>query len=81
MDFPQFFPTKRTDDVEDMALSFVEGELGRHDWQNNWKTAKAQGTAMPRLEAWLRVMDSGAASTEVYAYLDKLVDSRSGRWL
>lgn len=81
MDFPQFFPAKRNDDVEDTALAFVESELGRHDWQNNWRTAKARGTAMPRLEAWLRVMDSGVASAEVYAYIDKLVDNRSGRWL
>lgn len=67
-------------DVEDMALAFVEEELGRHDWKNNWRTAKVAGTALPRIRSWLRSLGYEAEPQEVFNAIKNLYLDRTGRW-
>jgi len=63
-----------------MALAFVEEELGRHDWKNNWQTTKVAGTALPRIRSWLRVMGYEAEPKDVFDEIEKLSLNRTGQW-
>lgn len=73
--------TKRHWDVEDLALEFMETEVGRFDWIHNWPKVKATGTAPQRIKQWLEAMNVEASPDEIIEYLDNLVTKRAGRWL
>lgn len=74
----------RTDfdhDTEDLALLFVEEEVGRFDWRNNWPKIRAAGVARQRIEAWLKAFGSDHDPEKIVEYLDHMVHEKSGRWL
>jgi len=68
-------------DTEDLALSFMEEEVGRFDWMNNWPKIKATGTARQRVQDWLSALQIEHSPDEIVSYLDKIVAERSGKWL
>jgi len=73
--------TKSYSDTEDLALLFMEEEVGRLDWSNNWPKIKESGTARQRVQNWLAALQIEHNPDEIISYLDKLVTERSGRWL
>jgi len=73
--------TNTSTDIEDVALLFVEEEVGRFDWRNNWPKIKAQGTARQRVQEWLSALNLEHNPDEIVSCLDKLLAERSGRWL
>ncbi len=77
---PDLIFRHRSHDVEDIALEFVEQELGRFDWRNNWATAKASGALPQRIQAWLEAVGTNADAQEIIQYIDTLVADRPGRW-
>lgn len=73
--------TKSNPDTEDLALTFMEEEVGRFDWKNNWPKIKATGTARQKVQEWLNSLQVEHNPDEIVAFLDSMVDSRAGRWL
>jgi hypothetical protein len=76
--------SKRTEfsrETEDLALLFIEEEVGRFDWKNNWPKIRAAGVARQRIEAWLQALKSNHDPEEIIEFLDWMVQQRSGRWL
>lgn len=77
----QMFRTKVPVDTEDLALSFMEEEVGRFDWMANWPKIKAAGTARQKVQNWLEALQIDHNPDEIVAYLDSMVTERKGRWL
>lgn len=68
-------------DVEDLALTFVEEELGRYDWRNNWQRAKQAGNLRQRIIDWLNLIGTRHVDPdEIIDVVDRLVVERAGRW-
>ena len=72
--------TKSPPDTEDLALTFMEEEVGRFDWRNNWPKIKERG-ARQKVQDWLSAIHVEHSPDEIVSYLDQLYDGRSGRWL
>jgi hypothetical protein len=77
---PELMQRYRHDDIEDVASDFVEQELGRFDWRNNWETAKKNGTALPRIRAWLTSQNSSVHAEDISEWIDTMARDRPGRW-
>jgi len=75
------FRTKSPPDTEDLALSFMEEEVGRFDWANNWAKLKESGGARQRVQNWLSALQIEHDPDEIVSFLDGLTAARSGRWL
>lgn len=67
--------------TEDLALSFIEEEVGRFDWIANWPKFKQTTDARQRVQDWLNALRIEHDPDEIIAYLDRLVAERSGKWL
>lgn len=78
---PDLMQRYRHDDVEDVASDFVEQELGRFDWRNNWEASKRSGTALPRIRAWLASQNSQLRAEDIADWIDTTARDRPGRWL
>jgi hypothetical protein len=68
--------TRQTVDVDDLAATFVENEIGPFDWKKNWDQAKSRGNMQQRMINWLIAMNVDATPDEVIAAIDRL----EGRW-
>lgn len=77
----QMFRTRSPADTEDLALLFMEEEVGRFDWANNWPKIKATGNARNRVQNWLNALQVEHNPDDIISYLDRMVAERSGRWL
>lgn len=79
------FRPKTGPDTEDLALSFMENEVGRHRWQKNWPKWKEQfadeNALKQRINAWLRYIQVEHDPQEIIDYLDRMVETRVGKWL
>jgi hypothetical protein len=73
--------TKSPPDTEDLALTFMEEEIGRYDWTHNWPKIKAQGTARQRVQDWLAALQVEHNPDEIISYLDRMLAERSGKWM
>lgn len=67
-------------DTEDLALTFVEEEVGRFDWSANWRTLKESGAALPKIRAWLDVLRIDHDPEAIARCIDQLDAARRGRW-
>lgn len=68
-------------DLEDLALTFIEEEVGRHDWQENWQRIKEAGTATLKLHEWLTALGcTDITPTKVEQEIDRLA-KRPGKYL
>lgn len=74
-------PLSTEHDVEDLALLFIEEEVGRFDWRNNWPKLQSAGVGLRRVTEWLKGIGSAHDPNLIVAYLDQMVQDRSGRWL
>ena len=77
----QLHRTETDRETEDLALLFVEEEVGRFDWRNNWQKIRAAGVALQRIEAWLKAIKSGHDPDKIIEFIDRMARERSGRWL
>lgn len=68
-------------DTEDLALLFMEEEVGRFDWANNWPKLKQTTDVRQRVQDWLNALQVEHSPDEIVSYLDRLVAERSGKWL
>lgn len=79
------FKAKRGPDTEDLALSFLENEVGRHSWQRNWpkwkEQFKDQNALLKRIQRWLNYIQVDHNPQEIVDYLDRMMEERLGKWL
>ncbi len=73
--------TRPAVDTADLALTYMEDEVGRFDWRNNWPKIKETGSARQRIQDWLDALRIEHDPDEIIAYLDNMVAERGGRWL
>lgn len=73
--------TKSAPDIEDLALLFMEEEVGRFDWAANWKKLRADGVAEKRIQEWLDALNCDCDPREIAFYLDGMAENRTGRWI
>jgi hypothetical protein len=67
-------------DPDDLALDYVENEVGRFDWMNNWPKHKEQRPIRDRVAAWLERLQAQADPDDIIRRIDDLVTKRPGRW-
>ena len=72
--------TRSQPDTEDLALQFMEDEVGRFDFRNNWAKVKEKGDLRQRIREWLDVLHADGNPDEIVDYLDRLVAERAGNW-
>ena len=73
--------TRQAVDVDDLATTFVEEEVGRHDFKNNWEALKRRTDIRERVQLWLDQINVDNNPDEVIATIDRMAASRPGRWL
>ena len=70
--------------VPDLALDFIENEVGRHDWKNNWPAFKAKHQTPDALktviQTWLDYIGEQCDPTLVIVFIDGLCQERAGKW-
>jgi hypothetical protein len=84
MDAVLYSPSRHQLDTEDIALTFVENEVGRADFQNNWPKFKAnQGddaALRRRVRSWLAYVGIEYDAQAIIDYLDSKVGKIAGTW-
>lgn len=67
-----------------MAFMFMEQEVGRFDWKNNWLRFKEKNDARQRVLDWQRAIDPQPEAAHdpdaVIRFLDDYVATHEGRW-
>lgn len=74
------YRTKQHVDVEDLACQYLEDEVGRHDFRNNWAAVKKAGNIRLKIARWLDSLAVEAEPDAIIEYLDRLVAERAGNW-
>jgi len=72
--------TETDHEIEDLALLFVEEEVGRFDWRANWQKMRSENTGLLRVKAWLSAIKSNHDPAKIIEFLDRMVQERSGHW-
>ena len=81
MDVPLQYKSRQILEVEDLVAAFVENELGRHDWANNWPAWKAKHpNYLEKIKGYFHHMGEDINPEEIVRYLDNMIISRPGRW-
>jgi len=79
------FKAKSGPDTEDLALDFMESEVGRHRWNKNWPKWKEQfqdeNALRQRINSWLKYIQVEHDPQEIIDYLDRMVENQVGKWL
>jgi len=73
--------TRQAVDTDDLAATFVEEEVGRFDFKNNWEALKGRTNIRERVRLWLEQINVDTNPDEVIAAIDQMAASRPGRWL
>jgi hypothetical protein len=76
-------PSAHPQDTEDIAFEFMEQEIGRLDWRNNWPKVKADlgpyGTVR-KVQSWLNYIGIEYDPGLIVAFLDDMAKNRNGNW-
>lgn len=82
MEALHLFPARRSVlEAEDAASDFIEQELGRHDWMNNWPTWKQKHPDYrTKLGEWLQRAGYATSSEAVEKAIDDMILRTPGRW-
>ena len=68
-------------EMEDLVAQFVENELGRHDWAQNWAAWKVRyPNYLDKIRTFFHHLGEDVDPTEIARYLDNMILTRPGRW-
>lgn len=81
MDPHHHFRARHAPDIDDLAATFIEQEVGRYDWKNNWTVYKSKPNLAGRVQAWLDMLNVRVGASELIAAVDQLVSRNTGRWV
>ena len=70
-------------DTHDLALEYIEGEVGRFDWTHNWpQHKKKHGELLPeKIGAWLHCIGIRHDPVAIIDFIDNELMNRQGKWL
>lgn len=75
------FRQRSAPETEDHVATFVENELGRHDWAANWSAYKVKHPDfLERIRGFFHRLGEQIDPEEVAKHLDTMVVHRPGRW-
>lgn len=81
MDLPLQFRPRQILEMEDLVATFVENELGRHDWANNWAAWKVKyPNYLDKIRGFFHQLGENVNPEEVARYIDQMILTRPGRW-
>lgn len=82
-DFSEPEPLSPVLNTHDLALDYMEGEVGRHDWKRNWSDhRKRHGDKLrEKVAAWLKHYEIDHDPQGIIDYIDGDLSSRDGKWL
>jgi len=69
-----------TEDVADIAADFVENEIGRFDWVNNWSVVRGKRDVVAMVQQYLTKYGLTADPVAVVAQIDQMASENPGRW-
>ena len=69
--------------TQDIALEYIEGEIGRHDWEHNWQDHKKRHgrNLREKIAAWLQHFEIDHDPQGIIDYIDDELMMRPGKWL
>lgn len=66
--------------TQDVAADFIEDELGRFDWMNNWRVIREREDPVAKVQAYLDTYGIVADARQVVDYIDQMTVKNPGRW-
>lgn len=76
----EILDTEELDSSEEIAADFIENEVGRFDWVNNWATIKAEGDPVAKVRAYLLIYDLRADPVKIVNIIDQMAQNNPGKW-
>ena len=69
--------------TQDIALDYMENEIGRHDWRRNWQEHKnTHGDRLKeKVAEWLKHFEIDHDPQGLIDYIDGELSMREGKWL
>jgi hypothetical protein len=64
-----------------LACDYIEGEVGRYDWERNWADHIKNGDTNEKVRAWLQFYEIDHDPEAIVAYIQNMVKMRPGKWL
>lgn len=70
------------DEIHDLAYEYIEQEIGRFDWKNNWVKLRQRPDFTIKLRRWLkRVGEDGNIADQIIGHVDRMVKRfGASRW-
>lgn len=68
------------EDTTEIAADFIENEVGRFDWVNNWEVIKAKEDPVAKVQSYLDVYGLVADAGKIVAAIDQMASENPGRW-
>lgn len=66
--------------VEDIAADFIENEVGRFDWVNNWNLIRSREDPVAKVQTYLDQYGLVADAQGVVEAIDRMAEVNPGRW-
>lgn len=63
-------------DLESIAADFIEEEVGRKDWANNWAALKANNSLEAKVKSWMIFQQIEGDPTKIISHIDNMVAQR-----
>lgn len=68
-------------EADDLAADFIENEIGRHDWVNNWKSwQKKHPDHKERIRGWLERLGEPHDPQDIIDAIGRMVILTPGKW-
>lgn len=67
------------EDIAEIAADFIENEVGRLDWVNNWRVIKAREDVLAKVQSYLATYGLTVDAQEVINTVDRMAKENPGR--
>ena len=75
------FRNRSVTPIDDLVATFVEQELGRHDWSCNWAVYKVRyPDYLERIRGFFHRLGEDVDPKEVARHIENMIVQRPGRW-
>ena len=68
------------EDPAEIAVDFIENEVGRLDWTANWQVIKEKEDPLAKVQTYLRDYGLMADAQEIVNIIDRMAVENPGRW-
>lgn len=69
-----------SESVAEIAADFIENEVGRLDWINNWSVVREREDPVAMVQLYLDDFDIVADPVKIVEYIDRLARVNPGKW-